>query len=382
MASVHTADVLAAFQNGERALVFARHQKDHDRPLFHMNYDDATKAVKVLTREHLECFMPDCADRRLKAMHRSKKRDGFSHMPGAGRHTPESLFHQQSKALIASWVSRHWPAVSVDVELATETRDRIADVMLTWDDGAQVAVEIQYSAITVDAWRERHRSYRRQGIVDVWLFGHSGKHMRQVGPKFPLTAADVAGQIWLLPVHEAVARAKMPLLWINPVTGQIATAYETRTVGETVQNITSLAATTASPLPSFDVPVTEVQGTLAVDDLTRCTLTPDGIFTPALHMLNKNLERFFAAQNEYLYEQEQRVAREAAAKVASRARALAARLEREEREAHERANAGSTSPRPRQGSSGPPTCPVCFGPLDPVLAANLGRHISGCNARW
>jgi len=131
MASVHTADVLAAFQNGERALVFARHQRDHDRPLFHMNYDDATKAVKVLTREHLECFMPDCADRRLKAMHRSKKRDGFSHMPGAGRHTPESLFHQQSKALIASWVSRHWPAVRVDVELATETRDRIADVMLT-----------------------------------------------------------------------------------------------------------------------------------------------------------------------------------------------------------------------------------------------------------
>jgi hypothetical protein len=135
-------------------------------------------------------------------------------------------------------------------------------------------------------------------------------------------------------------------------------------------------------LPSFDVPVTEVQGTLAVDDLNSCTLTRDGIFTPALHMLNKNLERFIAAQNEYLYEQEQRLTREAAAKVANRARALAARVEREEREARERANAGSTSPPPRQGSGGPTTCPVCFGPLDPILAANLGRHISGCNSRW
>jgi Competence protein CoiA-like family len=379
MASVHTADVLAAFQNGERALVFARHQKDHDSPLFHMNYDDATKAVKVLTREHLECFMPDCADRRLKAMHRSKKRDGFSHMPGAGGHTPESLFHQQSKALIASWVSQHWPAVRVDVELATETRDRIADVMLTWDDGTQVAVEIQYSAITVDAWRERHHSYRRQGIVDVWLFGHSGKHMRQVGPKFPLTAADVAGQIWLLPVHEAVARAKMPLLWINPVTGQIATAYETRTVGEPAHQITSLQTTVVSALPTFDVPVAEVQGTLAVDDLINCTLTPDGIFTPALHRLNENLERFTAAQNEYLLEQKQRLARRAAEQQASRARELAARAERAERE---RKNPGTVSPTRISKAGDTPTCPVCNGPLDPILAANLGRHISGCNPRW
>lgn len=231
MASVHAADRLAAFQNGERALVFAVHQDDHDRPLCHMEYDDATKPVKALTREHLECFMPDCGDRRLKAVHRSMKRDGFSHMPGAGGHAPESLFHQQSKALIATWVSRYWPAVRVDMELATETRDRIADVMLTWADGARVAVEIQYSAITVADWSERHLSYRAQGIVDVWLFGHTGKHMQQVGPKFPLTAADVAGQIWLLPVHEAIVRAKLPLLWINPVTAQIATAVRNQNGG-------------------------------------------------------------------------------------------------------------------------------------------------------
>ena len=78
MASVHAANVLAAFQNGESALVFARRREDTSAPLFHMAYDGATKDVKALTRDHLECLMPDCADRRLKAMHRSAKRDGFS----------------------------------------------------------------------------------------------------------------------------------------------------------------------------------------------------------------------------------------------------------------------------------------------------------------
>jgi len=188
--------------------------------------------------------------------------------------------------------------------------------------------------------------------------------MRQVGPKFPLTVADVAGQIWLLPVHEAIARAKMPLLWINPVTGLIATAYEARTVGEPAHHITSLQTTGVPELPSFDVPVAEVQGTLAVDDLTNCTLTPDGIFTPALHRLNENLERFTAAQNEYLLEQEQRLARRAAEQQASRARELAARAERAEREDRERKNPGTVSPTRISKAGGTLTCPVCSGPID------------------
>src|SRR5664280_2382174 len=116
MTSVHKTNVLAEFQNGESALVFARHQEDPSAPLFHIPYDGATQVVKALTREHLECFMPECADRRLKAVHRSPKRDGFSHMPGSGGHAPESLFHQQSKALIASWVRDNLRDVRVDVE--------------------------------------------------------------------------------------------------------------------------------------------------------------------------------------------------------------------------------------------------------------------------
>jgi len=268
MASVHAVDVLAAFQNGERALVFARHRDDPSAPLFHIDYDGATKVVKALTREHLECFMPDCADRRLKAVHRSTKRDGFSHMPGSGGHAPESLFHHQSKALIASWVKQDWPDVRVDVELATETRDRIADVMLTWVDGARVAVEIQYSAITVDAWMERHLSYRAQGIVDVWFFGHTGKHMR----------TSNVGQVSLAPVHEAVVTAGLPLLWINPITAQIGTVCsDRRAIALPAYGWERQTYDDGWDVRSLPVPTGRGKGDLHVVGLNQCRPTPGGI---------------------------------------------------------------------------------------------------------
>jgi len=271
MASVHAVDVLAAFQNGERALVFARHRDDPSAPLFHIDYDGATKVVKALTREHLECFMPDCADRRLKAVHRSTKRDGFSHMPGSGGHAPESLFHHQSKALIASWVKQDWPDVRVDVELATETRDRIADVMLTWVDGARVAVEIQYSAITVDAWMERHLSYRAQGIVDVWFFGHTGKHMR----------TSNVGQVSLAPVHEAVVTAGLPLLWINPITAQIGTVCsDRRAIALPAYGWERHTYNDGWDVRSLPVPIRSKKGDFYLNALNHCRPTPEGISVP------------------------------------------------------------------------------------------------------
>jgi hypothetical protein len=279
MASVHKANVLAEFQNGESALVFARHQEDPLAPLFHIPYDGATKSVKALTREHLECFMPDCADRRLKAMHRSTKRDGFSHMPGSGGHLPEGLFHQQSKALIASWVRGNWPGVRADVELATETRDRIADVMLTWVDGARVAVEIQYSAITVDAWLERHLSYRAQGIVDVWLFGHTGNHMH----------TSHTGQLSLSPVHEAVVAAGLPLLWINPISAEIGMASNDRRAAVPPQyGWQRQTYDDGWDVRSLPVPIRSAKGDFYVNALNHCTPTPEGISVPTWVQLAAN----------------------------------------------------------------------------------------------
>jgi hypothetical protein len=76
---------------------------------------------------------------------------------------------------------------------------------------------VQYSPITPDAWTARHESYRRQGIVDVWLFGHSSHHLRQ--------AED--GRLIPVPVHHTVVETGMPLLFINPTTEVLGIACST-----------------------------------------------------------------------------------------------------------------------------------------------------------
>ena len=101
--------------------------------------------------------------------------------------------------------------------------------MLTWPTGQQVALEVQYAPLTVDAWHERHRSYRAAGIVDVWLFGHLRPHLRaatSVAFVDDDTGATPPAAVQLAAVHRAVLDAGLPLLWINPVLELIGYAWE------------------------------------------------------------------------------------------------------------------------------------------------------------
>jgi hypothetical protein len=93
---------LAAFvEAGETRLVHARHRQDPAGPLYLLR-DGTAAAVRSLVRSELECPMPECDDRRLKAVSRyPHKRDGFSHFPGAGGHAPEGINHLQAKDLAA-----------------------------------------------------------------------------------------------------------------------------------------------------------------------------------------------------------------------------------------------------------------------------------------
>lgn len=45
-----------------------------------------------------------------------------------------------------------------------------SDVRVTFADGRQVALEMQHSNVTDERWRMRHADYRRNNIVDVWLW--------------------------------------------------------------------------------------------------------------------------------------------------------------------------------------------------------------------
>lgn len=167
----HDRAALAEFQQGETRLVYARYRdRPHDPP-FYLE-DGQAQPRREWAKEHLECLMPDCQDRRLTTVSRRGRRDGFTHYSGAGGHSAESLFHEQGKALLARWASEHLPDAHVVAEQATADRTRRADVMVSRPDGNQVALEVQYAGLTVHEWEQRHGDYTRQGIRDVWLFGH------------------------------------------------------------------------------------------------------------------------------------------------------------------------------------------------------------------
>lgn len=315
----HTRDDLAAFQNGETRLVYARHRDRPDDPLFHLA-DGTAAQLRDFTRDHLECFLPTCTDRRLKAVSRAHARDGFSHLPGAGQHSPESLFHHQGKAAIARWARAHLPDVTVTVEHATADRARRADVMLTWPNGAQLAVEVQYSPLTVAEWRRRHESYLAAGITPLWLFGHTRHQLHIASAR----RGDIGPQVRLNAVQKALLAAGTAPLWLNPITGQIATVWTTSTPATTTWPTTlppvppswspqappahrapnptllwqwvSAAATNVAHDPD-DPPTRPIpahpdaaQLGIAVADLARCRATPTGLVTPVGQLLDHNAE--------------------------------------------------------------------------------------------
>lgn len=305
---VHTSDALAEFQNGETRMVFARYRDAApDAPSYFLEDGTARdKDLKAWVPGHLECLMPECPDRRLRAVNRSEhsgRRDGFSHRSGAGKHSPEGLFHQQGKALIQSWVSRAYPDVEVALEVATATRERIADVMVTWPTGQRMAVEIQYAPLTVEAWLTRHQSYLSQGIMPVWVLGHHGAHMKTArAPVYPDWKTS-AGQAQLSRLQQKMTEHDAMVLWINPVDRTIATPW-------TVERV----AGQPDIYEVFCRSETD-RAFLTVDDLDQCSLDPvHGLLTPTMRALVESEERY-----------RQRLAEIAAAAAAAEARRQAER---------------------------------------------------------
>lgn len=293
----HSRHLLAGFNDGKACFVYARDRRDPDGPAYFLDHGSVTDEVRELTRAHLECPMPDCADRRIIAVNRSnaRRRDGFRHHGGSGGHEPESEFHFQSKLMIARWAESAYPGCSAQVEQSTDDRSRRADVMITFPGGDQLAVEVQYAALPIEQWRERNNSYLSQGIPCVWLLGHRPPHLHSRGgnPTITLTA-----------LQTAMAGDGAPLLWVHP-DGWLGTVTLTR--------------------GRFQVPPSDDPRQVCVfaaDPIAECTLTPTGISTPTLM-------RAHAAQQE-LDAVNARLAAEAAQREAARqaeAAALAARTE-------------------------------------------------------
>ncbi|WP_437205923.1 competence protein CoiA family protein [Nocardia asiatica] len=70
---------------------------------------------------------------------------------------------------------------------------RRADVRIVFEDGQQLALEVQASPLTDQEWLRRHNDYLSNGIIDLWIW-----HPDLATNWGPLAAPDGAQQLWTM----------------------------------------------------------------------------------------------------------------------------------------------------------------------------------------
>ncbi|MEC5149918.1 competence protein CoiA family protein [Cryobacterium sp. GrIS_2_6] len=214
MASRHTHTEILDFISGDQRMLYASDRETGD--LFYL-IDGEADLRREHTRHNLQCVVPTCPTPELTTVaRRDGRRQGFRHLTRVkGEGHAEGLFHRQAKAAIADWLRSTYPLSTVALEVPLDgNRTRVADVMLTNPDGSRIGFETQYASLSSSEWETRHRDYADANVTDVWLFGHVGDHLQLTGDQ----------RVKLNAVHRATARAGVPLLWFNPLQGQLATA--------------------------------------------------------------------------------------------------------------------------------------------------------------
>jgi len=127
-------------------------------------------------------------------------------------HPGEGLNHIQAKALLLRWLASAYPHVDARDEVRAE--DRVADLLVSNPaTGNRMAIEIQYSPL--QNWHARSASYANMGVVDQWIFGSQGRQAKR----------RKDDTLRLTPPQRALVRETKPLLWINPVTEEVATGF-------------------------------------------------------------------------------------------------------------------------------------------------------------
>ena len=133
-----------------------------------------------------------------------------------GGHTRHRIDFQQYKAelLIEHWAQTQ--GATAHREKTMDNRKRRPDVTITTPSGAKIAVEIQYSGMSVSKYRERNLGHGTDFAARVWLLGHAAPNFRM--QRRTLTLNSLA---------RAIAEDGNTLLWLNPTgEGQLLTAWD------------------------------------------------------------------------------------------------------------------------------------------------------------
>ena len=228
-------------------------------------------AVREIAKADWSCLVPGC-DAPISTRSGSR-RDHFFHVarvehPGG----PESVHHLAAKAMLAQWASAK---VGDDAQVVEEQTiknvelglNRRPDVLVTWNDGRRVALEVEYKRFPPDAWRSKQDDLDRDAVTCSWLIGHARVTTDATNPIL-VRVPGLAGTL--------AAAGRHPLV-VNPVTRQIGT----------------LAASDHSKALSEWTYLAR----LHIDDLDDCDLDPDaGLVTPAMRQIDEARRKALAAE--------------------------------------------------------------------------------------
>lgn len=184
--------------------------------------EGAAEALRADCRSgRLVCPIESCETRAFTTVGGSRRHHFRHRLQGAGRHGRESYYHQLGKSLIAQHFTDRYPHAEVDLETEAGDNAQRPDILVAFPDGSRFAIELQYSPLTIAAWRARHEGYRRHGVTDIWLFGHLPPHLRTSRYH---RDERFAGAIGVTELARAVTSAGLPVRFFSPDERTVATA--------------------------------------------------------------------------------------------------------------------------------------------------------------
>lgn len=183
-------------------------------------------ALREKARRDWRCPFPGCLT--VISTRGGSRRDHFWHPSGSAHASDgESEAHLGAKAMLTTWATSQCPSGAAAIEEETvslkepETAlHRRADVMVTWEDSARTAFEVEYKNFLVRDWQHKQDDYDRESVACVWLLGHTRlRHRRTITTGNGIELASVH----LPPLAMAWVDAGRFVLVVNPVTRQIGT---------------------------------------------------------------------------------------------------------------------------------------------------------------
>lgn len=210
MFSDHQAE-LKRFQKGGEPMMLVAKDADDGHTIIdfppHLVNRVASKEERTsfrLAHPNLKCCVSHC-DAKVSAHFRTAKRSSFVHGKGSALHTAISIWHLMAQTELVRWAKAQEGVINAEAEVTADDRSRRPDVVVWLTSGRRIAIEVQYSPLSVNDFTARDDELQREFDARVWILGH-------LPPHFSVRENEVVNTA----LAAAIASARQFPVWINP----------------------------------------------------------------------------------------------------------------------------------------------------------------------